>query len=108
MKTLKVLLVCLSLLVTVHTATAQRAGQNSPLGQGTVLLNGGFGFPDGFTLVDINGEYGVADNVGVGALVKFVTQSGSGTLLGLQGNYHIGQALQINNSKVDPFVGLTL
>ena len=30
------------------------------------------------------------------------------TLLGLQGNYHLGEALKINNTKVDPFVGLTL
>ena len=58
MKIIKALVVCLFVLATVHNAHAQRAKQEYPLGQGTVLLNGGFGFPDGFTLVNLIGFTG--------------------------------------------------
>ena len=102
MKTLFALAIGLFLFVGLNQARAQ------VLKQGTVLLNGGFGFPSGTTLINIDGEYGAADNIGVGALVKFVTASGGGTLLGLQGNYHLAEALKINNDKIDPYVGLSL
>lgn len=75
---------------------------------GDVILNGGFGFPEGTTLVDINGEYLVSKDFGLGGGLQFTTSAGSKTILGLKGNYHLARAFEINNSKLDPWLGVTL
>ena len=104
------------LLVTVSTCSfAQRAFQ-----QGTSDLNLGFGIGNIFwgsgysASFPVNPsasfEYGVTDNVSVGAVLSYssVKISGydikaSGILVGGRGSYHF-----LTSDKWDPYVGLTL
>lgn len=96
-------LICLFLFASAFSYNVQA----QTLAKGNVMLDAGFGFPEGSTLLELYGEYGVIDNLGVGARFLMGTESGSTPAIGVQGNYHLSSAFQMKNEKLDPIVGLS-
>ena len=114
MKKITLLLVIVAVMcLMVSTGNAQWEKEKSFLGPrlGIGIHGSGIAFGAGY-------EYGVTEDIGVGALVDYYTWSTEGwgayggkytyIVIGAQGNYHLAKVLKWDASKLDPFVGVVL
>lgn len=80
--------------------------------KGTKLIGASVIIRDGFTPVGVEGEYGIQDNIGIGARFWTASNSESGykatlSFIGAQGNYHLGSLFNLPD-VADVFAGASL
>jgi hypothetical protein len=112
---MKRIILSVLVLTTVVTANAQ----NGAYSKGDKLLNVGIGvnsYYSGGIPLGASLEFGVTDDISVGANADYLSHKYSGLssykftalYLGARGSYHFNNLLNINNDKVDVYGGLTL
>lgn len=92
------------------TAIILAFGQNAKaqsFEQANFVLQGGIGIQSGITPIIVNAEYGVTDQIGVGAGLQFYSQNGTSlTIMTVRGAYHFGEF--IKNDQLDLYAGAEL
>jgi len=84
----------------------------APLEKGNIQLNAGFGFSSWSNPIYFGADYGLKDNISMGAEVSYQSYKTLGftsTIIGVQanGNYHFNELLKIP-SKWDVYAGLNV
>jgi hypothetical protein len=101
------------LLCAVINLNAQDKGSSALFNKGTKIISAGIGLGGTFGIpIALGAEFGVTDNIGVGAIAGYGRRSyGTGTfgyavnniLIGARGNYHLPLI-----DKIDTYGGLTI
>ena len=72
------------------------------------IANLGIQLQSGITPIAISGEYGLTDDIGVGAKIAYGSKSGvSSTFIGGMANFHLAKVLKLDMDKLDIYAGPT-
>lgn len=72
------------------------------------IINLGIQLQTGVTPIAVSGEYGLTDDIGVGAKVSYGSKSSvSSTFIGSMANIHLSRLLKLDMDKLDLYVGPT-
>lgn len=86
----------------VKTKKSYTTSQSSFV-KGSKYLGGGASFSGGSAFVNLSAEYGLTDDISLGAVVWLASGSASG---GVSANYCLSRLLKIQ--KLDPYIGATV
>lgn len=112
--------ICILTMVALLFLSLANFSASAQLKKGNVLLNMGLGFGyyyAGGVSLNLNGEYSVTDEIGVGpyfAYTQWDNNYPGGNInltfidFGARGSYHFAKLFKVRNEKFDPYAGAFL